>query len=241
MITCIIVDDETHAIDVLKHYIKSVNQLNLVASFTNPTEAIAFLSRQRVDLIFLDVHMPEISGIDFIQAFQYERYHFILTTAYPQYASNGFDLDIVDFLVKPIPLNRFLQAFNKLQRVIGQQKSNQNSNDIEMEYFMVKAQAKGKLVKINLCDIDYIEGMKNYVAFHHQGTRTIALITMKEIEQKLPEKYFIRVQKSFIIALSKVIALDGNRVVLKDVGSEILIGETYRQHFLDTIKKKQII
>lgn len=241
MINCIIVDDEAHAIEVLQHYIKSIPHLNLIASFTKPTEAITFLNGQQVDLIFLDIHMPELSGIEFIQTVRHENYHFILTTAYREYAPDGFDLDVVDYLIKPIPLTRFLQAVTKAQKAISQSKTDWVKNPIETEYFMVKGQIKGKMIKINLIDIDYIEGMKNYVAFHHNGNRTVALITMKEIEGKLPEQHFIRVQKSFIIALNKITALDGNRVILKDVSSEILIGETYRQHLLETIKKKQLI
>ena len=241
MINCIIVDDEAHAIEVLQHHIKSIARLNLIASFTKPTEAISFLNGQQVDLIFLDIHMPEISGIEFIQTVRHENYHFILTTAYREFAPDGFDLDVVDYLIKPIPLTRFLQAVTKAQKAISLSKTDWIKNPVESEYFMVKGQIKGKVIKINLIDIDYIEGMKNYVAFHHNGIRTVALNTMKEIEGKLPEQYFIRVQKSFIIAINKITALDGNRVILKNVSSEILIGETYKQHFLETIRKKQII
>jgi two-component system, LytTR family, response regulator len=242
MINCIIVDDEAHAIEVLQHHIKAIPQLNLIASFTKPTEAITFLSGQQVELIFLDIHMPEISGIEFIQALRHKSYHFILTTAYREFAPDGFDLDVVDYLIKPISLTRFLQAVTKAQKAISLQNSDRIRDDsIETDYFMVKGQIKGKMIKINLIDIDYIEGMKNYVAFHHNGIRTIALTTMKDIEGKLPEQYFIRVQKSFIIALNKITAIDGNRVILKNISSEILIGETYKQHFMETIKKKQII
>ncbi|GGH03255.1 LytR/AlgR family response regulator transcription factor [Pedobacter zeae] len=241
MINCIIVDDEAHAIDVLRHYIRSIRQLNLIASFTRPTEAITFLNGQQVDLIFLDIHMPEISGIDFIQTIRHENYHFILTTAYREFALDGFDLGVIDYLIKPIPLTRFLQAVTKAQKIINLQNADRIKNSIDNDYFMVKAQTKGKIIKIKLSDIDYIEGMKNYIAFHHNGNRTLALSTMKDIEGKLPEEHFIRVQKSFIIALNKITALDGNRVMLQDVSSEILIGETYRQHFLETIKKKQIL
>jgi two-component system LytT family response regulator len=241
MINCIIVDDEAPAIEVLQHYIRSIPQLNLIASFTKPTEAITFLNGQQVDLIFLDINMPEISGIEFIQTIRHENYNIILTTAYREFAPDGFDLDVVDYLIKPIPLSRFLQAVTKAQKVINLQNTDRIKDSIETDYFMVKAQTKGRTIKINLIDIEYIEGMKNYVAFHHNGNRTVALITMKEIEGKLPEQHFIRVQKSFIIALNKITALDGNRIILKDVSSEILIGETYRQHFLETIKKKQII
>ncbi|MBO9676344.1 MAG: response regulator transcription factor [Sphingobacteriaceae bacterium] len=240
MINCIIVDDEVHAIQVLQHHIKSVAQLNLVASFTKPAEAITFLNGQQVDLIFLDIHMPEISGIEFIQTIRHEDYHFILTTAYREFAPDAFDLDVVDYLIKPISLARFLQAVTKAQKVIKLQNTDRIKDSLDTDYFMVKA-IKGWMVKIKLVDIDYIEGMKNYVAFHHNGNRTVALSTLKEIEERLPDEHFIRVQKSFIIALDKFTALDGNRVILKDVSSEILIGETYRQQFLETIKKKQIL
>jgi len=241
MINCIIVDDEAHAIEVLQHHIKSIPQLNLIASFTKPTEAITFLNGQQVDLIFLDIHMPEISGIEFIQTIRHEGYHFILTTAYREFAAAGFDLDVIDYLIKPISLTRFLQAVTKAQKAISLQNPDRIRDAIETDYFMVKGQIKGKMIKINLIDIDYIEGMKNYVAFHHNGIRTLALTTMKDIEGKLPAQYFVRVQKSFIIALNKITALDGNRVILKNISSEILIGETYKQHFMETIKKKQII
>ncbi|AZA54534.1 LytR/AlgR family response regulator transcription factor [Chryseobacterium sp. G0201] len=241
MINCIIVDDEEHAIEVIQHYLKSVAQFNLLASFTNPTEAITFLSGQRVDLVFLDIHMPELSGIEFIQTLQHTKYHFILTTAYREFATIGFDLDVVDYLVKPIPLSRFLQAITKAQKIITAEHTKRSTESLETDYFMVKSQLKGKIIKINISDIDYIEGMKNYVAFHHSGTRTLALITMKEVEERLPEKHFMRIQKSFIIALNKVVALNGNQVVLKNISTEIAIGETYRKQFLDTIKKKLIV
>ena len=241
MINCIIVDDEQHAIEVLLHYIKSIDQLNLIASFTKPAEAITFLSGNQIDLIFLDINMPKLTGIEFIQTVRHQNYHFILTTAYPEFAAVRFDLDMVDYLIKPIPLGRFLQAITKVQKAIHQLHKADIQDAIETGYLMIKATTKGKIIKINLLDIDYIVGMKNYVAFHHNNTPTIALNTMKDIEEKLREKYFIRVQKSFIIAINKITAIDGNRVILKNVSAEILIGETYRKHFLETIKKRQLI
>lgn len=242
MINCIIVDDETHAIEVISHHIKSIDQLNLIASFTKPTEAIGFLSGNNIDLIFLDINMPKISGIEFIQTVRHQNYHFILTTAYPEFAAVGFDLDVVDYLIKPISFNRFLQAYTKAQNVINNHhKIGELKSAIESEYLMIKAHTKGNIIKINLADIDYLEGMKNYVAFHHNGIRTIALMTMKEIQERLPEKYFIRVQKSFIIALKKITAIDGNQVILQNVSAKILIGETYKKHFLETINNKQLM
>ncbi|KLT64765.1 LytTR family DNA-binding domain-containing protein [Pedobacter sp. BMA] len=240
MINCIIVDDEAHAIEVLTHYIKSVDQLNLIASFTKPTEAITFLGGQHIDLIFLDIHMPTLSGLEFIQTVRHKNYNFILTTAYREFASNGFDLDVIDYLVKPIPFPRFLQAITKVQKTINPMPQQGQNESVDADYFIVKTASKSKMVKIYVKDIDYIEGMKNYVAFHHNGVRTLALITMKDVEDKLPEKNFMRIQKSFIIAMNKIVAISGNQVILKDISSEILIGETYKKNFLDTLKKQMI-
>jgi len=184
--------------------------------------------------------MPGLSGIEFIKTVRHKNYHFILTTAYREFASEGFDLDVIDYLVKPIPLPRLLQAVTKAQKSIDQQIEVNINDSIETDYFMVKTTIKGKMVKINLLDIDYIQGMKNYVAFHHNDTRTLALITLKDIEERLPCKYFIRVQKSFIIAINKITALDGNRIILKGVSAEILVGETYKKQFMETVKKKQM-
>ncbi|PWS31801.1 LytR/AlgR family response regulator transcription factor [Pedobacter paludis] len=240
MITCVIVDDEEHAIEVIQHYIQSISYINLVASFTNPVEAMNFLNGQKVDLIFLDIHMPEISGIEFIQSFIDKKQLFILTTAYREFATTAFDLEVADYLVKPIPLHRFLQAINKVQNRL-EKPAEATTTPLEMDYFMVKTEAKGKMLKINIMDIDFIEGMKNYVAFHHNGIRTLALLTMKDVEERLPEKHFVRVQKSFIIAINKITAINGNQVTLKGISSEIFIGDTYRKQFLEQIKRKLII
>ncbi|GGE53060.1 LytTR family two component transcriptional regulator [Pedobacter psychrotolerans] len=207
MIHCIIVDDEEHAIEVIQHYLKSVAAIHIVETFTNPIDALSFLSKTPIDLIFLDIHMPEISGIEFIQS---------------------------------IPLPRFLQAINKAQNILNT-KRNSINNPRQDDYFMVKTEAKGKMLKINITEIDFVEGMKNYVAFHHNGIRTLALLTMKDVEDRLPKTQFIRVQKSFIVALNKITSIDGNRIILKGISAEILIGETYRKDFLDMMKQKLLL
>ncbi|MFC3562141.1 LytR/AlgR family response regulator transcription factor [Pedobacter jamesrossensis] len=240
MINCIIVDDEEHAIEVIQHYLKSVAEIKILATFTNPIDALGFLSINTIDLIFLDIHMPEISGIDFIKTINNRNAQVILTTAYKDFATTGFDLEVVDYLVKPIPLTRFLQALTKAQKIIHAKKNNFQISLNDDDYFMVKTEAKGKMLKINIAEIDFIEGMKNYLAFHHNGIRTLALLTMKDVEERLPKNKFIRVQKSFIIALNKITSIDGNRIVLKGVSAEILIGETYRKNFLDVMKHKLI-
>ena len=237
MINCIIVDDEEHAIEVIQHYLKSIAAIQILATFTNPIDALSFLNNNSVDLIFLDIHMPEISGIEFIQTMNNKDTKVILTTAYKEFATSGFDLDVVDYLVKPIPLPRFLQAIGKVQKNINSKKVSQPIIQ-DHEYFMVKTEAKGKMLKINITEIDFVEGMKNYVAFHHNGIRTLALLTMKDVEEHLPKNQFIRVQKSFIIALNRITSIDGNRVILKDISAEILIGETYRKDFLEKMREK---
>ncbi|MCX2432663.1 LytR/AlgR family response regulator transcription factor [Pedobacter sp. GR22-10] len=242
MIHCIIVDDEEHAIEVIQHYLKPVSAIHILATFTHPIDALSFLSRNPVDLIFLDIHMPEISGIEFIQSIQHQDIQVILTTAYKEFATNGFDLNVVDYLVKPIPLPRFLQAINKAQNLINSKNNNGSMIDRHQDdYFMVKTEAKGKMLKINIAEIDFVEGMKNYVAFHHNGIRTLALLTMKDVEDRLPKTQFIRVQKSFIVALNKITSIDGNRIILKGISAEILIGETYRKDFLDMMKQKLLL
>ena len=240
MINCIVVDDEDHAIEVIQHYLKSIPAINIVATFTNPITAYAFLSQNKIDLVFLDIHMPDMSGLEFIQAVNNKEISFILTTAYKQFAPEGFDLDVVDYLVKPIPLPRFLQAITKAQKIIAAKNPAKGDPQKEADYFMVKTEAKGKMLKINVSEIDFIEGMKNYVAFHHNGIRTMALLTMKDVEDRLPKEQFARVQKSFIIALNRITSIDGNRVILKGVSAEILIGDTYRKDFLDIMKQKLI-
>ena len=237
MINCIIVDDEEHAIEVIQHYLKSIAAIQILATSTNPIDALSFLNNNSVDLIFLDIHMPEISGIEFIQTMNNKDTKVILTTAYKEFATSGFDLDVVDYLVKPIPLPRFLQAIGKVQKNINSKKVSQPIIQ-DHEYFMVKTEAKGKMLKINITEIDFVEGMKNYVAFHHNGIRTLALLTMKDVEEHLPKNQFIRVQKSFIIALNRITSIDGNRVILKDISAEILIGETYRKDFLEKMREK---
>ena len=241
MINCIIVDDEDHAIEVIQHYLKSIAAIQTLATFTNPIDALSFLNGNPVDLIFLDIHMPEVSGIEFIQTMNNKDTKVILTTAYKEFATSGFDLDVLDYLVKPIPLPRFLQAIGKAQKIINIKKLRQSDNHSEHDYFMVKTEAKGKMLKINISEIDFVEGMKNYVAFHHNGIRTLALLTMKDVEDRLPKAQFVRVQKSFIVALNKITSIDGNRIILKGISAEILIGETYRKDFLDMMKQKLLL
>jgi DNA-binding LytR/AlgR family response regulator len=239
MINCIIVDDEQHAIDILQHYTQQVPMLNLVAATTNPIEALQIIATQHVDLVFLDIQMPEISGIDFIKALG-GKTRVILTTAYSEFALEGYELDVVDYLLKPVRLPRFLAAVQKAAKDLNETTIEKTKDSEEEDYIFVKTELKGKLLKINLADIDYIEGMKNYVGISCSGKKTLVNTSMKEMEERLPERQFMRVHKSFIIAIDRITGIEGNRILLKNTTAEILIGENYKATLMERVKGRII-
>lgn len=238
MINCLIVDDEQHAIDILTHYIAQTPFLHLAGSNTNPIEALQVVATQNIDLVFLDIQMPELSGIDFVKAI-HGKTKVILTTAYSEFALEGYELDVVDYLLKPIRLPRFLTAVQKAVKLLNEE-NHSLTDEVADDYLFVKTESKGKLLKINLADIDYIEGMKNYVAIYRGGQKTMVYTNMKDMESRLPSKNFIRVHKSFIIPLSKITGLEGNRVLIKGVVADVLIGESYKPDLMERIKNKLI-
>ncbi len=238
MINCIIVDDEQHAIDILVHYVKQTPHLNLVASFMNPIEALQLLGQQKIDLVFLDIQMPELSGIDFIKAI-HGKSKVILTTAYSEFALEGYELYVLDYLLKPIRLPRFLAAVQKAVEQINATNETHKETP-EDDYIFVKTESKGKLLKINLADIDFIESLKNYMSIHCGTKKTLVYTSMKELEDRLPKKRFIRVHKSFIIPINRVTGIEGNLVRLKNVTAEIQIGENYKAELMEIIRGKMI-
>ena len=157
MINCVIIDDEQHAIDILTAYTNKTPLLNLVASTTNPVQGLHIINAQLVDLIFLDIQMPDLSGIDFIKAIK-DKCKIILTTAYSEFALQGYELNVIDYLLKPIPFPRFLAAVQKVQALMNVANPSQNIN-IADDYIFVKSGIKGKADRINLADIDYIESI----------------------------------------------------------------------------------
>lgn len=238
MMNCLVVDDEQHAIDILVHYIGQTPYLHLTASTTNPIEALQIVNEQRIDLIFLDIQMPELTGLDFIKAI-HGKAEVILTTAYSEFALESYELDVVDYLLKPIRFPRFLQAVQKAAKESAESHE-ADETDLEDDYIFVKTESKGKLLKINLADIDYVEGMKNYVAIHCAQKKTLVYTSMKELEERLPHKAFLRVHKSFIIPVQKITGIEGNLVRLKNVIAEILIGESYKPDLMEIIRGKMI-
>lgn len=238
MISCIVVDDEQPAIDVLVSHVGQTPMLQLEHTFTNPVEALHYVMENDIQLVFLDVQMPELSGIDFIQALN-GRSQVILTTAYSEFALKGYDLNVVDYLVKPIRLARFLQAVQKAADRIAEKKEQQAIPSGE-DHIFVKTGTKGELQRVNFDDIDYIEAMKNYIAFNTGGRKTLVYASMKEIEDHLPRNRFIRIHKSFIIPIQKITGIKGNTVLLKNVSAEILIGESYKAELMQHISGRTI-
>jgi DNA-binding LytR/AlgR family response regulator len=241
MIKAIIVDDEPLALEVLETYISQIPEVQLIKKCENAFEANEALKSNEIDLMFLDIQMPQLSGIDFIKTLANPP-SVIFTTAYPDYAVEGFELNAVDYLLKPISLERFLKAVNKVSEKLNAKKSGHDSNtpDVADDFFFVKADKK--LVKINFDDILYIEGLKDYVIIRQESGRVITLQTMKSLEDRLPDLKFKRVHRSFIVNIKRITAILGNMVELIEAGKikQIPIGKNYRDELLDLINENKL-
>ena len=240
MIKAIIVDDEPLALDVLETYIEKMPELTLVAKCENAIEANEALKNNDIDLMFLDIQMPQITGVEFLKSLNNPP-AVIFTTAYPDYAVEGFELNAVDYLLKPISLDRFMKAVNKVSEKIGK-KSGDSSAPVEMEgdFFFVKADKK--LIKVDFDDIIYIEGLKDYVIIRQETGRVITLQTMKSLETKLPDTIFKRVHRSYIVNINKINAVVGNMLEVTEKGQtkHIPIGKNYREDLLNIINLKRL-
>lgn len=241
-IRCLAVDDEQHALDIIADYVSKIPTLELVATTTNAIEAFQILQKDTINLIFLDVHMPEITGIQFLKLLG-GRTKVILCTAYPEYALDGFDLDIVDYLLKPVRFERFQKAVQKAQTLIEAEtnelpKSLPTTNAAVSlsDYIFVKTETKGKLLKVVLSEIRYVEGLGNYVSIYTDEKRIITLLTIKELEERLPKPHFLRVHKSYIVAAAKIQGIDGNQIMVAE--GNIPLGDTYREAFLNGLQEK---
>ena len=243
MINCIIVDDEPLALDVLETYVERVPNLHLEQRCNNAFEAFEAIKQHKIDLVFLDIQMPQVTGIDFIKSLT-QAPRVIFTTAYPNYAIEGFDLDAVDYLLKPIAFDRFLKAVNKASAAI--EKVQQSSEDTDKtdepkeeeapNFIFVKSDKK--LIKIKYEDIIFIEGLKDYVIIRINTGRVITLQTMKSLEEKLPSDQFRRIHRSYIVRLDRVDAVIGSQVEIDK--KQLPIGKNYRDELLEVIHKYKL-
>lgn len=228
IITCAIVDDEALARKLLEDHIAKLPALKLLASVKSPLLLVSELADKKVDLLFMDIQMPDIKGTSFVKTLQ-NKPLVVFTTAYPEYALEGFELDAIDYLVKPIGFERFLQAFQKAQAYLkpAQQsiENDHSHSEQKADYLMVKADHK--LHKLKHKDIMYIEGLKEYVSFYTSaGKRIIALESLKKLEEDLPEN-FMRIHKSYIINLHELESMEGNMV---HIASKTLpVGGSYKE------------
>jgi two-component system, LytTR family, response regulator len=212
----------------------------LVATTTSAIEGLQMVNSQAVELVFLDIQMPDLTGVDFIKAIG-KQCKVVFITAYNQYAVEGYDLDVVDYLLKPVPFPRFMRAAQKAKEMIDAIRPKHPAQPSALDFIMVNGDSKGKFIKIELDEIDYIEGMGNYVAIFCTGRKVLALMNMKDLEDSLPKDKFMRVHKSFIVSIMKIASIDGNIIHIKqNPKAEIIIGKAYREPFLEAIKTRMI-
>ena len=227
MFRCIAVDDEPLALELLEDNISKLPYLQMVAKCSNAMEAMKILQEQTVDLIFLDIQMPGLTGLQFIQSLS-NRPMIILITAYEKFALEGFNLDVVDYLVKPVSLERFIKACNKALELFQlKNRSKENKNEPAPDYFFVNVEYS--LLKVAYKDIKYIEGLKDYLKIHLQSSSkaVITRMTMKAIEEHLPASQFIRIHKSYIVSIAFITAIRKSSVFIDQL--ELPVSETYQE------------
>ncbi|MGY4536114.1 two-component system LytT family response regulator [Mucilaginibacter sp. UYNi724] len=241
MIRCLVVDDEPLALNILEDYISKMPSLQLVKATTNPIEALTMVQDGGIDLVFLDVQMPELTGIQFLRIAN-GKAKVILTTAYPQYALEGYELDVVDYLLKPIAFDRFFKSVQKAQGIIQPSaKTAPIAEPVQQDDFMsdfIFVKTEHKIQKVYLHDILYIEGLKDYVSIFTAAERIITLQGMKKMEDALPPKHFIRVHKSYIVSINKIDSIERSRIFIGD--KVIPVGDTYRDEFFKIVDGKNI-
>lgn len=235
MITCIAIDDEMLALDLLEDNIKKVPYLELVGKCRSGFEALEIMSTRKVDLIFLDIQMPDISGIQFLKSLTHKPL-VIFTTAYEKYALEGFELDVVDYLLKPFSFERFLKAVNKAKELLSvSDKPVMSQEEHQSPFLFVKSDYK--LIKITIRDILYVEGLKDYVKIFINDKPIVTLMSMKTMEEKLPPSDFIRVHRSFIVNLRKINFIQRSMIRIGNI--EIPVGEIYRDAFFAIVNQNK--
>jgi len=233
MFKCAIIDDEYLARQYLKAYVSKVPFLELVGDYDSPLLVLKELKSNQIDLLFLDIQMPDISGLDFLKTLNRQPY-IIFTTAFKDYAIEGYEHNTVDYLLKPFSFERFLKAVNKLAEIDRKGKTGMEIKPDMVYYRPEKTEntyltirADRKLYKVNFDDLFFIEGQQAYVTFHTRERRITALMAMKELENSLPSSRFIRIHKSFIVAIKYIDSLEGNQVGI--CGKKLPVGRSYRE------------
>ena len=242
MIRCLVIDDEPPALAILADYIGQIPFLTLVGTTTDPIEGLTWVQQGRADLVFLDIQMPRLTGLQFLKLAGHKA-RVVLTTAYPEYALEGYENDVVDYLLKPIAFERFLKAAHKALALLAPFATTLGAGSapappalpapvvpvlpLASGHLFVKGDTKNKYLRINYADILYVEGLNNYVLLHLPHERIATYQTLRELADTLPQPPFIRVHKSFIVSLDHVRLLDGNTLYVQD--KLIPVSDTYRE------------
>jgi len=228
-----IVDDEFLARKYLKDYVSKLPMLELVGDFNSPLKAIELIKAGEVELLFLDIQMPDITGLEFLKTMD-KVPHVVLTTAYEEYALQAYELSVVDYLLKPFSFERFLKAVNKVQELVEKDQKARSGTEpagdvnlkpqLKEDHLIIRADRK--LYKINYEDLIYIEGQKAYVTFHTKKKNITALASLRDLEEQLPSSHFIRIHKSYIVSIHEIESLEGNQVEIG--GIHLSVGKSYR-------------
>ncbi|WP_317129876.1 LytR/AlgR family response regulator transcription factor [Gelidibacter salicanalis] len=229
-IKCIIIDDEALAISVIENHLKDFDYIEIVETFTNPLNAYRILEKEKIDLIFLDINMPQLTGFAFIENLNY-RPLIVITTAYREYAVKSFELNILDYLVKPIPFDRFLKTINKVYQHVYQNTSKVDANLQQEPHIFLRVNKK--LIKTNLNDILYIESLKDYIKVITVLGDYVVHKSLTAITEELPQFNFMRIHRSYTVSINKINALEGNNVEISN--RKIPIGRNYSKQAKERI------
>jgi len=236
-LNCIIVDDEPVARKLLEEYVEDIDFFQLIGKAENPVKANALLNNNKVDLMFLDINMPKMTGIEFLRT-SASLPLTILTTAYTEYAIEGFELDVLDYLVKPFSFERFLKACNKAKEYFELQNNSTEKKNVEgHSYFFVKC--NGKIEKIFYDELLYVEAMLNYVVLHTEERKLIIYLTMKGIAEQLPAGIFLKVHKSAIININKIKSIEGNEINMGK--AKVIISQNLQENVMKQILKDKML
>jgi DNA-binding LytR/AlgR family response regulator len=232
LINCLVVDDEPIAREGMMEYIRQIDYLNAVAECKSAAEAAGLLQKNKIDLIFTDIQMPKLSGIEFVKALSNPPL-VIFTTAFSEYALEGFELDVIDYLLKPISFSRFLKSAEKAQSYLN---TRNKGVEIAHDFFFIKC--NGKIEKLVMADVIYIEAMANYVIIHTRQKKYVTYLTFSGIEEQLPVNIFVRIHKSYLVAIPEIQTIDGNEVITNL--KRLPMSKNYRNDVMNKIESRFI-
>lgn len=234
---CLVLDDEQHSIDILTDYIDKLPGLSLLAAFKNPIDAIPIVQTETIDIAFIDVQMPNLTGLQFLKLLN-KKTKIVLCTAYSEYAVDGYELNVMDYLLKPISFDRFVRAAQKIVENPSLP-TVAKTLDVEDEYIFVKAESKGKYIKVKLRDILYIEGLGNYQKIKTIDSLIVCQLKMKNLEEQLSGYGFCRIHKSYMVPLHKISLIEGNRVSIAE--HQIPIGDNFKESLFAVLKERIMV